>query len=121
MLTKIRNAQAVNKETTSIAFSNLKYNLAKILEKEGFIEEVKKKGKDKKRIVIKLKYQDGTPRIHGLKTISKPGRHIYLKKKRLYSPKKGYGVLVISTPKGILTSKEARKQNVGGEVLFEIW
>jgi len=121
MLVKIKNAQAVKKETVSTPYSNFNFNIAKILEQEGFIEEVKKRGRNKKRIIIRLKYDNKNPKIHGIKTISKPGRRIYFKKNKLYLPKAGYGILIISTPKGILTSKEAKKNNTGGEVICEVW
>ena len=121
MLTKIKNAQRVKKAIVSIPYSNLKYSLAKILEKEGFVEEVKKRGRTKKKIIVRLKYDNNLPAIHGIKTISTPGRRLYFKKKDLYLPKAGYGILIISTPKGILTSKEAKKMKVGGEAICEVW
>lgn len=122
MLTKIRNAQAAKKNTVSVPFSTLKYNILKILEKEGFIESVKKRGKKINKIIISLKYnKDGSPRINYLKMISKSGRRVYMKSKNVYFPKSGYGILLLSTPKGILTSKEAKKEKTGGEVLCEVW
>jgi small subunit ribosomal protein S8 len=122
MLTKIRNAQAARKKTVSIPFSNLKYNIAKTLEKEEFVENVKRRGKKIKRIVVSLKYNEaGKPKINEIKRISKSGRRAYLANKNLYFPKSGYGILILSTPKGILTSKEARKMKVGGEALCKIW
>ncbi len=122
MLVKIKNAQAVGKATVSVPFSTFKYNICKLLKDEGFIEEVKKRGKRIKRIVIRLKYsEDKKPAIQGVKRISKPGRRIYLKAKDIYSPKSGMGILVISTSKGLMTSREAKRTKNGGEVLFEIW
>lgn len=122
MLTKIRNAQILKKKTVSIGYSSFKYDIAKILAKERFVEDVKKrKGKTEKRIVIALKYDGGEPVIHEIKRISKLSRRLYLKKKDLYSPKGGQGILIVSTPKGVVTSREARKLNVGGEVVCEVW
>lgn len=121
MLTKIRNGLAVKKKTVSVPYSNIKYNLAKLLEKEGFIEYTKKRGKKLKRVIIGLKYENGNPKIHEIKRISKPGRRIYLASKNIYFPKSGYGTLIISTSKGLLTSKEARKMKAGGEIICEIW
>lgn len=122
MLTKIRNAQAARKRTVSISYSSFKYDIVKILEKEGFIGDFKRrKGKTEKRIVVSLKYEDKEPVINEIKRVSKLGRRIYLKKKELYIPKGGRGALIVSTPKGVMTSKEARKLNVGGEVVCEIW
>jgi len=131
MLTSIRNAQAVLKPTVSIPFSNLKYEIAKILERKGFIEKIEKKGKkDKKTIEITLKYlssealakEDGdrVPAISGLKRISKPGQRIYTHKE-IKPIKGGYGMAIISTSRGLLTDKEARKQGLGGEIICEIW
>jgi len=121
-LNRIRNAQAVSKETVDIPFSNLNYEIAKILEKEGFIENVEKKGKKTKRIIeISLKYQDKTPAILGLYRVSKPGQRIYIKAKKIKKVRGGYGMAIISTPKGLMTNKEARKQKLGGELICEIW
>jgi len=122
MLTIIRNALAVKKETVSIPFSNLKYEIARILEKKDLVEKVEKKGKKvKKNIEITLKYQDGVPVISGLKRISKPGQRIYLDSRKIKKVKGGYGIAIISTSRGLLTNEEAKKQKVGGEILCEIW
>ncbi len=123
MLTMIRNALAVKSSKVLVPFSQLKYGIAKILEKEGFVEKVEKRGRGSKRnIEIVLKYaKDGTPAISGLKRISKPGQRIYLPYKKIKRVKGGYGIAIISTSKGLLTDKEARRQKTGGEVLCEIW
>ena len=119
MLNRIRNAQAVSHKTVSIPFSNLKYEIAQILEKQGFVEKVEKKGRNPKRsIEITLKYP---VTISGLKRISKPGQRIYAGFKGIRSSKGGYGILIISTPKGLMTDKEAKKNKLGGEVICEIW
>ncbi len=122
MLTSIRNALAVKRETVKVPFSNLKFEIAKILEKKGFIEKAEKKEtKKRKEIEIKLKYENGLPAISGLKRVSKPGQRVYLPAKKIKKVKGGYGIAIISTSKGILTDKEAKKLKVGGEVLCEIW
>jgi small subunit ribosomal protein S8 len=122
MLNRIRNAQAVFHPTVEIPFSNLKYEIAKILAKNGFIEKVeKKRRKVKKSIEITLKYENKTPAISGLKRISKPGQRIYSDFRKIKKVKGGYGIAIISTSKGLMTDKEARKQKLGGEVLCEIW
>ncbi len=124
MLNKIKNAQVVCHPTVEVPFSNLKYEIAEILKKQGFVEKVEKKGrKTKKTIEIVLKYQDKNPAILGLKKVSKPGQRIYfdsagIKRKKV---KGDYGISVISTSKGLMTNKEARKQKIGGEVICEIW
>jgi len=122
MLNRIRNAQAVGKATVEVPFSNLKYEIARILEREGFIEKTEKKGKKvKKFIEIVLKYENGIPAISGLKRISKPGQRIYLSYQKIKPVKGGYGIAIISTSKGLMTNKEARKNKLGGEVLCEVW
>jgi len=122
MLNRIRNAQAVLKETVDIPISNLRYEIAKILEKGGFVAEVEKKGKKTKKVIeITLKYNEKVPVISGLKRISKPGKRIYKKAKELKPVRGGYGIAIISTSKGLMTDKEARKQKLGGEVICEIW
>ena len=122
MLTSIRNAQAVSKETVKVPFSKLKFELAKVLEKNGFLKKVEKKGRGiKKFIEIKLKYEDKIPVISGIKKISKPGQRIYSGSKELRPVRSGYGISIISTSKGLMTNKEARKQNIGGEVICQVW
>jgi small subunit ribosomal protein S8 len=122
MLNRIGNAQAVLKETVDIPFSGLKYEIAKILEKKGFIAKVEKKGKKARRTIeITLKYDANQPAISGLKRTSKPGQRIYKKAKEIKPVKGGYGVAIISTPKGLMTDKEARKKKLGGEIICEIW
>jgi len=122
MLNRIRNAQAILHPTVEAPFSNLKYEIAKILEKQGFIEKVEKKGKKAKKIIeITLKYTDKTPAISGLRRISKPGQRIYQNYQEVKRVKGGYGIAIISTSKGLMTDKEARKQKIGGEVLCEVW
>jgi small subunit ribosomal protein S8 len=122
MLTSIRNALAVGHQTVNVPFSNLKYKIAKILEKEGFIEKVEKKGKGvKKSFEITLKYDGKLPAISGLKRISKLGQRIYLPYKKIKKVKQGLGIAIISTSKELMTDKEARKQKLGGEVICEVW
>ncbi|MDP2910016.1 MAG: 30S ribosomal protein S8 [bacterium] len=126
MLNRIMNAQAVLHESVVFSYSNLKYEVGLILQKEGFIKSIERKGRKEKRIIkIDLKYskQNGKnyPAISKVKRISKPGQRIYSPAQDLKAVKGGYGISIISTPKGLLINKEARKQNVGGEILCEIW
>ena len=119
MLNRIRNAQAVSHKTVSVPFSNLKHEIALILEKHGFVEKVEKKGRNPKRsIEIALKYPVA---ISGLKRISKPGQRIYTGFKYVKKSKGGIGIFIISTPKGLMTDREVRKNKLGGEVICEIW
>ena len=122
MLTQIRNAQAVLKPEVKVPFSNLKYKIAKILESEGFIEKVSRKGRRVKKIIrIILRYEDKTGVISGLKRISKSGQRIYLKTKEIKPVRGGYGMAIVSTSKGLMTDKQARKKKLGGEIICEIW
>jgi len=122
MLTLIRNAQAVRRETVSVPFSEIKYQIAKILAKNGFVGGVEKKGRKTQKIIeITLKYDNGSPKIFGLKKVSKPGQRIYKKFREIKSVKGGYGIAIVSTPRGLMTNKEARKQKLGGELICEVW
>ncbi|MGB9743116.1 MAG: 30S ribosomal protein S8 [Minisyncoccales bacterium] len=122
MLTAIRNALAVGKPTVVVPFSKIKYEITQILTREGFIEKaIKHDRKTKKTIEIYLKYKDKVPVISGLKKVSKPGQRIYLPARKIKRVKSGYGLAVISTSQGLMTDREARKQNLGGEIIAEIW
>ncbi len=113
--------------TVSIPFSKLKYEVAKILENEGLVKKVEKKGRKTKKVFeITLEYQKGEikkiePVISGLKRISRPGQRIYIRSKEIKRVRGGYGIAIISTPKGIMTNKEARKKKLGGEIICEVW
>ncbi len=123
LLTKIKNAQQARKEFVKLGFSNMDLAVAELLAKNNFIDSATKKGRLPKRIIeIKLKYRDrNVGAISGVKFLSKPSRRLYAGYKDLRLVRQGYGMAVISTPKGIMTYKEARKQKLGGEILFEIW
>ena len=122
MLTRVRNAQAVQRPTVSVPFSRLKQEIAAVLKAEGFVAEFEKKGRGvHKRLEITLQYRDGASRIGGVRRVSTPGQRSYLSYKKLFPVANGYGIAVLSTPKGIMSDKEARKQKVGGEIFFEIW
>ncbi len=123
MLNRIRTAQAVNKKEVDVPFSILKYSIAQCMEKECFIDKVTKKKKEKHNFFsIKLKYNsNNTPVITELKRVSSPGQRVYSKNKELKVVKGGRGVAILSTPKGIMTNYQARKQGTGGEIVCEIW
>lgn len=122
LLTRINNAQAARKPGLKVPFSNMDMAVLEVLRKEGFIENVEKKGRLPKRVIdITLKYENDTPTIRGTRLISKPSRRLYVGYNDLRQVRQGYGISVISTPKGIMSNKEARKEKVGGQILFEIW
>lgn len=120
---RLKNAGAVRKATVSVPFSKLKKAVALTLKKCGYIAEVEEAGSGvTKNLVITLVYEaDGTPKIKGAKRISKPGRRLYAGVKEVHPVRYGKGVMVLSTPRGILTDAEARKVRVGGETLFMMW
>ncbi len=119
MLNRIRNAQAVSHKTVVIPYSNIKYSIAKILKKQGLVGAVEKKGRTtKKTIDMTLKYPS---EISGLKRVSKPGQRIYTGSKEIKGTKGKYGLVIVSTPKGLMTGKDARRNKVGGEIICEIW
>lgn len=122
LLTKIKNAQAVKMESIKVPYTNMDFVISELLAKYKFIDEVFKKGRMPKRILdIKLRYQNGKGAIQGVKFLSIPSRKLYVGYKDVKPVRQGYGLLVLSTPKGILDGKTAKKQKVGGQLLFEIW
>ena len=122
MLNQIRNAQAVQKPEILIPFSKLKNEIAILLANAGFLGEVKKATKGKtKALKMHLKYDGGVPAIEGAKRISKPGQRIYIKANEIKKVRGGFGISVISTPKGLMTGLEAKKAKLGGEVFLEVW
>ena len=122
MLNQIKNAQAVQKTEVLIPSSKIKNEIATILSKEGFIGEVKKATKENiKALKISLKYDNGIPAIAGFKRVSKPGQRIYQGFSEIKKVHGGYGISIISTPKGLMTNKDARYKKLGGEVFFKIW
>lgn len=121
-LTRLRNASMVQKAEVTMPHSRLVLDLAKVLAREGFLVSVDTRGQGyKKEIIVEVRYINEHPSFENLKRISKPGRRVYRQVKSLRPVKSGYGISVLSTPKGILTDKEAKEQNVGGEVLCEVW
>ena len=123
MLTRIRNANVVKHETVDVPASNMKKELARILLEEGFIRGYDVIEDGKQGIIrIQLKYgQTGERVISGLKRISNPGMRVYADKHEVPRVLNGLGISIISTSKGILTDKQARKENVGGEVICYVW
>src|SRR5262245_24527038 len=107
MVNRIRNAQAVRKAEVFLPFSNLKNEVAKLLSKNGFVGEVKEAKKGKAKVLkIALKYDSGLPALEGAKRVSKPGQRIYAKIHEIKKVRGGFGVSIISTPKGLMTGVE---------------
>lgn len=123
MLARIRNALMAKHREVKIPSSKMKVAIARILKDEGYIEDFKvTKDKPQPMIVITLKYDEkGKPVIMGLKRISKPGRRIYVGRKEIPRVLSGMGIAILSTPKGVITDKQARRLQVGGEVICYVW
>ncbi len=119
----MKNGAMVSKQTVVIPFSKLKYSIAQCLKDSGFIKEVSKKTEKNNVSVleISLAYDNSVSKINDVLRVSKPSRRMYLGVHDLRPVKNGHGIMVMSTPKGILTDKQARKEMVGGEALFMIW
>lgn len=118
----IKNASLAGKENVAVPFSKLKLAIGECLAKEGYIKQISKKTrKDQQVLEIELQYTDQTPKITGVERISKQSRRVYFGMKDIHTVRGGSGLLVLSTPKGILSGRSARKEQVGGEALFKVW
>jgi small subunit ribosomal protein S8 len=117
-LVRLQNASMVGHASVALPYSSIKNAIAKVLEREGYLTSVSKKNN---ALVVGLSYTGERPTINGVKRISKPSRRLYMGVRDVQPVKRGHGLLVLSTPLGVVTGKEARDKRVGGEVLFEIW
>lgn len=122
MIVRLKNASHTGLDQVSMPFSKMKFAIAEVLEKEGFIKAVQKKGKKaKKTLEVDLLYTDDRPMINDVKRVSKFSKRIYKRVQDIRPVRSGTGMLVLSTPKGVLSDRDAKEQNTGGEALFEIW
>ena len=124
MLTRIRNAVQVRHEAVEVPASRMKHSLLKLLSDEGFITSFKSVDEDliSKKLEVQLRYyEDKTPVIQGLKRVSKPGLRVYVGKNEVPRYFGGIGVAFLSTSRGVMTGQQARRQGVGGELLFYVW
>lgn len=124
MFTRIRNGLLEKHETTVMPFSKIKVEIAKILKNEGFIKSYEVLSKDlvKKQLQLDLKYtEDGSSVISQIKRVSKCGKRVYVPKKRVPKVLNGFGLSIVSTSKGVLSGKDARINNVGGELIGEVY
>lgn len=120
-IVQIRNAQKVQHDSVTVPYSTVKHEIGNALVEEGFVKGLSKKGKKvKKYLEVELLYREGKAKVNGVKRISKPGRRVYKGSKEL-SHSAGRGVVIVSTPKGIMSADKAAKENIGGEVLFSIF
>ncbi len=121
-ITRIRNAGRARHNEVIVPYSKMKWAICEILKDQGFIDDFEKIGDEVKIFIrIKLKYYNRQPVIREITRISKPGRRIYVGAKEIPRVKNGLGIAVISTSRGIMTDKMARKLNIGGELLFTVW
>jgi small subunit ribosomal protein S8 len=122
VLAKIKNAERAKKESMLVPYSKMDFAVATILAQAHYVKDVQKKMSGRKAFIeIKLKYRDDEGALRDFKIVSKPSRHIYVGYRELKSVKQGYGLALLSTPKGIMSNREARKQKMGGEYLCEVW
>ena len=121
MLTRIRNAGRALQPAIELPHSRIKENVAKILKTEGYLNDVAVEGAGVKKLKIRLKYNGKKNVIEGLKRVSKPGLRKYVGATEIPRVRGGLGVAVLSTPEGIMTDSQARKKNIGGELLCYIW
>lgn len=118
MLSQIKNAYLVGKESVVLANTKLGKEVAEVLKKHRFLDEVKV---EKEKLFLTLKYEGNNPALTQIKRVSKPGLRVYQKKKEIRLVNAGLGICVISTPQGIMDGRAARKKNLGGEIICEVW
>lgn len=121
MFIRIKNAQKAGQESVQIPYSKFKHEIAKVLEREGWIRQTERKGKRiRKFLEIQLIYKEGQPLVREVKLISKPSRRIYASRQNLPKPHHG-GLVILTTSKGVMSSGEASKAKIGGQILAEVW
>ncbi|MBI3458802.1 30S ribosomal protein S8 [Candidatus Azambacteria bacterium] len=122
MLTRIRNANILKRDSISIPHSKIKFEIAKVLSENKFVGVVSRKGrKIKKFLEIKLLNENGVPSLTGLRRMSRPSQRLYVKSDEIRSVRSGHGLVIISTSKGLMSNKEAKKVKLGGELICEVW
>ena len=122
MIARVKNAQARNHKKVELPSSNFKSKIANILKNEGFIKDFKILEEDKKQVLsLELKYHSGNPVISNFERVSKPGRRIFSSADSLPKINNGLGIAIVSTPKGVMTDMDARKQKVGGEIICKVF
>jgi small subunit ribosomal protein S8 len=122
LIISLKNASVSGKDYLNVPSTKMNTAILNVLKENNFITDFSQKDKDSKKIIkVILKYEDGNPVITDVKRISKNSRRVYKSSKEIKNVKRGYGISVLSTPNGVLSSLNAREQKVGGELLFEIW
>jgi small subunit ribosomal protein S8 len=123
MLTRIRNASMARHDRCELPHSKLKEHVAGVLKSEGYLDDVRvSEGEDPKTLVLVLRYgRDRQSAIDGIRRVSTPGRRVYVRHDRIQRVCSGMGISILSTSRGVMTDREARRQRVGGELLCEVW
>ena len=122
MIARVKNAQARNHKIVELPSSNFKYKIADILKNEGFIKDFKVNTENNRSVLsLELKYHSGSPVISAFERVSKPGRRIFSSADSLQKINNGLGIAIVSTPKGVMTDIDARKQRVGGEIICKVF
>ena len=117
LLTRIRNGQSAEKASVTMPFSKMKLSICKVLENEGYIDSTNVSGEAKKELTVVLKYYEGKPVIENIKRISKPSLRIFKPAKDVPNVRNGLGICIVSTSHGVMTDREAREKNYGGEII----
>jgi small subunit ribosomal protein S8 len=122
-LTRVRNASNAGKDECVSPHSRMKAEIARILKEEGFIEDVsdEKDANGHKTLLVKLKYVDGEPSLNGLERVSRPGLRLYTKSDDIPRILNGLGICILTTPKGLMKDRDARRQKLGGEMVCNVW
>lgn len=122
-LTRIRNGYQAKIKTVKMPYSKIKENLGRILVKNGYLKKVEAEGKkpQEKKLILSLIYKNKKPVLRGIERLSKPGVRLYVGAGRIPRVRWGFGVVIISTSKGLMTDKEARKKKIGGEIICQVW
>lgn len=122
MLARLRNAATARHERCEMPSSKLRLSIAKLLKEEGFVDDVRETEGPKKTLTIVLRYDRArSSAIDGVRRISRPGRRVYVRHDQIPRVRNGYGIALLSTSSGVMTDRQARKANVGGELLAEVW
>jgi small subunit ribosomal protein S8 len=124
MLTRIRNANSVRMKSVDVMNSGINHSIVKVLKKNGYVSgyDIKKDIRKHEMLRIYLKYQDSkNPVLNDIQRVSKPGRRVYVKSLKIIPVLNGYGMSILSTSKGVITDKEAREMNIGGELVCNVW
>lgn len=122
MLTTLHNAQRVGKRRAAIPYSRFTKSMLQVLQKKGIVSKVRLQESPKAKLVVTLAYDENNmPRIHGVRRLSTPGRRLYVKHSGIPNDYRGFGMVIVSTPKGLMDDKEARRQKLGGELVCAIW